>query len=109
MVDQTADTLVRFLSMPDSLQPVPIYAPDPIRPEWLAIVFAPSTPKSVNESYVLYFLDADGNELEFLQFDTLEIALDQARAIGGVANEDWTIRSTPIPDDWEQIRPTLFV
>ena len=108
MVDQTADTLVRFLRMPDHLQPVPIYAPDPIRPDWLAIVFVPSSPNFVVESYVLYFLDADGNDLEFLPFDTLEIALDQARAIAGVADSDWTQCSTPIPKEWDRIRPALF-
>ena len=108
MADQAGETLVRFLRMPEHLQPVPIYAPDPIRPDWLAIVFVPSTPNSVVESFVLYFLDADGNDLEFLQFDTLEIALDQANAIAGVANGDWTQCSTPIPEEWVRIRPTLF-
>ncbi|MFT5094953.1 MAG: hypothetical protein ACI8P0_000090 [Planctomycetaceae bacterium] len=108
MPDQTAQILVRFLKLPDSLKPVPIYLPEPIRPEWLAVTFVPSTPKSVAETYVLSFLDTDGDELEFLQFETLEIALDQARAIAGVEHFDWTECSTPIPNDWDRIRPTLF-
>ena len=109
MPDQTANVLVRFLKLPEHLKPVPIYAPEPIRPVWLAVSFVPSTPKNVAESYVLSFLDAVGDELEFIQFDTLEIALDQALAIAGVEHADWTECSTPIPDEWDQIRPTLFV
>ena len=77
MDQQRSHTLLRFVRLRDDLKPVPIYTGDPVAPisaEWLAITFVPATPKCVVESYVIFFLDCDGRELEFLSFDTLEIA-----------------------------------
>ena len=108
MDQQSSHTLLRYVRLRDDLKPVPIYSPDPISAEWLAITFAPATPKNVVESYVIFFFDSDGRELEFLQFDTLDIALDQAHAIVGVKQDEWHQCSKPLPDEWEDFDLSVF-
>lgn len=51
------------------------------------------------ESYIVNFYSDDGELLEALQFDTLEIALDQAKAIAGIESSEWRKCNVVVPDD----------
>ena len=42
------------------------------------------------ESFTLEFYDCTGTRLECLQFETLEIALDQAAALVGLGPQSWS-------------------
>jgi hypothetical protein len=43
------------------------------------------------KTFILYFLNENGEPQELLQFDTLEIALDQAHAICGFPHCDVSV------------------
>jgi hypothetical protein len=76
------ERIVRLARLPLALTPVPIYAGEPPTPmdcDWLAISCV--TDEDGDESFILYFLDGGGRIREVLQFETLDIALDQAHAI----------------------------
>ena len=87
--------IIRYFRMRPELQPVPIYVtPDnePIRPDWLAIVHARTWSRlrpEPEDSYVLSFLRDDGHEYDFVQCNTIEIALDQAKNIASVPQSEW--------------------
>jgi hypothetical protein len=51
------------------------------------------------ETFVLYFLDATGTPQELLQYETLQIAVDQAYAIAGYPQQEWTTCDIPVLDD----------
>jgi hypothetical protein len=88
--------IIRYFRMRSELQPVHIYVtPDnePIRPDWLAIVHARTWSRrrpAPEDSYVLSFLRDDGHEYDFVQCDTLAIAVDQAKIIAGISQTEWT-------------------
>jgi hypothetical protein len=73
--------------LPASLRSVPIYSGDPPVPipcEWLGVAHVSGDgPHRDRETFILYFLDQNGDPQETLQFETLQIALDQANAICG--------------------------
>lgn len=79
-----------FVSVPDSDEPVPI------EPDWLGVV---RWSEKDQERFELAFYTADGGWLEGLQFDTAEIALDQAAEIVGVLPGQWEAVSIPMPED----------
>ncbi len=48
---------------------------------------------------MVYFLCDNGEILELLQFETLEIALDQAKWIAGIRHSDWIGCNVRVPED----------
>jgi hypothetical protein len=87
--------VIRFVRMRDEWQPVRIYVTSddaPIRPDWLTVVHARTWSRrrpEPEDAFVLSFLRDDGFEYEFVQCETLKIALDQARIIAGVPQSEW--------------------
>jgi hypothetical protein len=87
--------IVRFTRVREELKPVEIYPADtlePIRPDWIAIthglIWSKRRPDGI-DGYNLYFLMDDGRCLAMECFETLEITLDQAKAIAGVRKDEW--------------------
>ena len=89
----------------DELKPVEIYMDDPpqrINPDWVAIthgVIRSSRRPDGIEGYNLSFLMDDGHCLTHVQFETLEIAIDQAHAIVGIRTDEWMPCRVEITDD----------
>ena len=86
--------IVRFARLREELKPVEIYPADtlePIRPDWIAIthgiIWSERRPGGI-DGYNLYFLMDDGRCLATECFETLEITLDQAKAIAGVRRDE---------------------
>jgi len=79
--------------------PLPIYSgrpPRPIEPDWLAIAES-SAPGPEPNSWLLYFLRNSGEILEVLQWESLEIALEHAASIAGVAKSAWSTCEVVVP------------
>jgi hypothetical protein len=101
------ETIVRYTRLPAELRPVEIYPVDtlePIDPDWVAITHAVSVREGrtdFSEGYCMYFLTDDGRMLAYEQFDTLEIALDQANAIAGIPQTAWRECHVELPEDQE--------
>ena len=96
---RTEEVILRVARVPDGLKPIPIYTgdpPEPIRCAWLAISRSRGYPRSDDEAFVLYFLGAEGTILEILQYETLDIALDQAHAIARIPQTGWTSHEAPL-------------
>ena len=63
-----------------------------ISPDWLGISQVRSRHPhrtDVHEDFILHFFMDDGRELTWEQFESLEIALDQAACIIGVRQSEW--------------------
>lgn len=97
--------LVRRVRLRSELLPVPIYTADeedsevePIPATWLGVL---EVEEDRRQSYELGFYTDDGRWLEGLQFDSLDIALDQATDIVGVLPDEWEPTDIPIPEDGE--------
>jgi hypothetical protein len=89
--------IVRFVRLREELKPVEIYPADtqePIRPDWIAItlgvIWSKRRPDGI-DGYNLYFLMDDGRCLATKCFETLEITLDQAKAIAGIREDEWQV------------------
>ncbi len=107
MRDDEGGTLVRRIRLRPEHLPLPIYVsslgeepsdeePVPIEPSWLGIV---RWRDGLREAFQLAFYTDDGRLLEFLQYDTLEIALDQAADIVGPEPDDWEVVCIAMPLD----------
>lgn len=98
--------IVRRLRLREEHLPVPIFTlssdddgPRPIEPDWMCVVrWSDHVVPPRREVYELAFYRDDGEWLEGLQYDTLEIALDQASDLIRVEREDWEEASLPAPD-----------
>ena len=92
---EISETIIRCVRLRDELKPLPIWSAEsnePINPDWVGVNHtAWKVPQGSKESeaYNLAFYRDDGELLEYLQFDTLEIALDQAKAIAGIQPSEW--------------------
>jgi hypothetical protein len=94
------DVLVRASRLRPELMPVDIIGPaGPLPVDWLAVTWSLFTSPGTfqREAYVLFALTDDGDELETLLYDTLDIALDQAHAIFGVELEEWRTCEVDLP------------
>lgn len=91
--------MIRVARVPPALRPLPIYRrdpPEPIRCEWLGISHVNDGPPAHAETFLLYFLDKVGVVQEVLQYETLEIAADQAHAICGYPQQRWATCDIPV-------------
>jgi hypothetical protein len=96
------ESMIRVAKLPAALRPVPIYAGDPPAPipcEWLGVSHVNDGPSANAETFLLYFLDGSGEPQEVLQYETLEIAVDQAHAICGYPQREWARCDIPVLDD----------
>ena len=83
------ERVLRRVRLRDDLKPVQIYTRDPplpINPDWAAVTHAID---GNNESFNLVFFRFDGTPITWEQFETLEIAVDQAHAIVGIEHSEW--------------------
>lgn len=90
--------LIRFLDYPaDADQPPILNEPAGgfLRPDWLAISHCPESDTSP-EAFVLYFLTNEGQVIECIQRDTLEIAMDEALSLTGLAHDRWVACDVPL-------------
>ena len=99
------ETIVRYTRLPPELRPVDIFSADtlePIDPDWVAITHAIVAREGridFLDGYCMYFLADDGRMLAYEQFDTLEIAIDQANAIAGIPRSAWKECRVALPED----------
>lgn len=93
--------VVRRARIPEHLLPVPVYDTDaqPISAVWLAIVYWEHPTQPNRDRYELQFIDAEGQWLEGLLFDTLEIAVDQAVDIAGIPIDQWETVEIALAED----------
>lgn len=95
------ERLIRVVKLPSALRPVPIYTgdpPDPIPCAWLGVSHVNDGPFAHPETFLLYFLDESGVPQEVLQYETLEIAVDQAHAICSYPQQEWARCDMPVLD-----------
>jgi len=59
-------------------------------------------------SYQLYLLGVRGSVLEVLQFESMQIVLDQARALLEVGTSAWSVCDLEAPAG-DSIEPSLFL
>ncbi len=68
-------------------------------PEWLIIAHV--TDSTIGERYVLYFLSADGEEIDFVQRPTLDEAINEVGTV--VPRDSWHVCSVVLDDAWDRI------
>jgi hypothetical protein len=105
MEDRIEQTVVRAVRPRLELRPVQIYMgepPAPIDPDWIGIVRHTRYSDRIQEgreSYRLSFFNEKGEEITYEGFDSLEIALDQAKRIVGINHNEWVTCTVPFPED----------
>lgn len=99
------ESLIRCVWLREELKPVPILTGNPpeyIKADWVGISHSvlklPQRFEEV-ESYIVNFYRGNGELLEALQFDTLDIAVNQAKAIAGIESSEWRECNISVPDD----------
>jgi hypothetical protein len=108
MSDTLREFVLRRVWLREDLKPVQICMgdpPRPIEPDWLAISHWIS---GDGEGCNLVFFRFTGDPITSEQFDTLQIALDQAHAIVGVKHSEWQPCHVEIKDDqgrtsWQEL------
>lgn len=91
---QNTSTLVHRVRLRPDLKPVSVYGSDaePLPMDWLSIVRY-SDGKDLKDTYMLVMSDDTGAVFDWYQYETLQIAFDQAHSIFGVAEDGWeTVR-----------------
>ena len=108
MEEQVSEVVVRCVRLRENLKPMSDYMmgdpPEPLNPTWVGIsCFVRRSARIPNgrESYKLCFYDEQGKEITHNDFDTLEIALDQATAIVGIGRHEWRECSVQVPESGE--------
>jgi hypothetical protein len=97
--------VIRYLYPSTWSYQVEIYSGDPparIEPAAALLIHAPESPQN-REAYLLELLDSSGALLESLQFDTLEIALDQARDVARIPRSAWTSADYVLPLEYDRV------
>lgn len=89
MTPASTERIIRFAEIRDDLRPLPILAgdpPEPIAVRWAAISVAG---QGGGRRFLVYLLGGSGQILEAQQWETMRIALDQARSILGLTDSQW--------------------
>jgi hypothetical protein len=105
MDEECSETVVRYVRLRDELKPVEIYMGDPpelINPDWVGITHAilrwRRRPDGIENFNLAFFMD-DGQCLTWEQFETLQIAIDQANSIIGILPEEWNVCRVEITNE----------
>ncbi len=84
---------IKYVRVREELKPMPIWTHNQeIRPDWLAIEHAKTWTERFPEpkdTFLVNFLSDDGFLYETIEYDTLEIAMNQTKAISGVGRSEW--------------------
>jgi hypothetical protein len=104
--EECDETVVRYVRLRNELKPVEIYMGDPpelIKPDWVAITHAilrsGRRPDGIEGFNLVFFMD-DGQCVTWEQFETMQIAIDQAKSIIGMLPDEWhTCRVEIVNDD----------
>jgi hypothetical protein len=101
--------LIRYLDYPAGADAPPIFNDvrgGLVRPDWLAISHCPESAMSP-ETFVVYFLTSEGEVIECIQRDTLEIAMDEALSLTGLAHDVWAVCGVPL-DEGTSLRRSII-
>ena len=101
MTNGIREIMIRRVRVTENHKPFEIQIGRFVQPAWLAITHA--TGKNV-ESFNLVFFANDGSPIDWCQYDTLQIAMDQAHAMVGVERSAWERCNAEITNDNEKIR-----
>lgn len=111
---ELTSVVVRAVHLPSYLRPIPIFGGDP--PEPFPAVAATITQRTLTsrlrsvplEGYDLDLYGDDGRRLTCVQYETLEIALDQAHAVVGIDHSEWTVTSV-VSEDPDRLPSSLHI
>jgi hypothetical protein len=85
-----SETILRVCCLGPEGVDIPIYVSlDPARCKWIIITKVPEGPPADPETYIVYFLNPDGREIDFAQRDTLQESLDTAKVLSQVSELRW--------------------
>ncbi|HVG36035.1 MAG TPA: hypothetical protein VM911_23490 [Pyrinomonadaceae bacterium] len=111
--EEIVEVVIRYAWLKEKLKPLPIWMSEPLKPieaDWVGINrIVHKIPGRLNDviGYSLAFYSDKGEALEYLQFDTLDIAIDQARDIAGIQPSEWRECRVSVPTDgrvlWESV------
>ena len=99
---ESRETLLYRVALPPG-DHVGIYSGDPPEPlpaDWVGITRVQAFGR---ETFILYFFTTTGEPLEFLQFETLRIALDQGWDLTGIPPAQWERCNIDLGTEWEAI------
>lgn len=103
------ERLIRYLDYPAHADAPPIFNEvhgGLVRPDWLAISHCPESATSP-ETFVLYFRRSEGEVVECIQRDSMEIAMDEALSLTGLAPDRWVACDVPL-DEGTSLRRTII-
>jgi hypothetical protein len=99
-LEHTREFIVRHAAIHSWAHPLAIRSgarPDePIRPDWIAVTEVTAQGQEPH-SWPMYFLTNDGEVLASFQWETLEVAMDQAHAIAGIPRATWCECRVAVP------------
>lgn len=85
-----SETILRVCCLGPHGVEIPIYvSPEPARCKWIIVTMVPEGPPADPETYIVYFLNPNGAEIDFAQRDTLEESLDTAKILSQVPELQW--------------------
>ena len=86
----SVETILRVSCLGSDGVDIPIYlGPDPSRCKWIVVTRVPGGPPAEPVTYVVYFLDPRGKEIDFSQRDTLQEAVDTGKILSEVTELRW--------------------
>ena len=108
MSRRSCERLIRYLDYPAEAHEPPIFNQPlggVVRPDWLSISHCPESATSP-ETFALYFLTSEGEVIECIQRDTLEMAMDEALSLTGLAHDRWMACDMPV-DEGTSLRRSM--
>jgi hypothetical protein len=101
-MDELEEVVAQVVRLREELKPPEVYDAhgEHMPGDWLAVTHSvtPYHGRVPLERWILYLVDDRGNVGHVEQFDTLEIALDQAHSIFGVERDEWRETHVVIED-----------
>ena len=89
-----SETILRVCCLGPEGVDIPIYVgPDPACCIWIVVTKVPFGPPADPETYIVYFLNPDGGEIDFSQRDTLQESLDTAKIFSDISELRWVSTS----------------
>jgi len=104
----TSEVILRVCCLGPEGVDIPIYVgPGPSRCKWIAVTRVPDGPPADPETYVVYFIDPHGGEIDFAQRDSLQEAIDTGKILSGVSQLRWIVCHQELDDSGELDPVTL--